>query len=103
MNASVLAIRQWKLILGHMNKRRCWWALAVSFLAILIVFELAGLNDGKGLRASVHCIPALASADLATTVSDFQIKEWPRNLRTDLKGSFIRVVLPENERRRRSA
>jgi hypothetical protein len=50
MNASVLAIRQWKLILGHMNKRRCWWALAVSFLAILIVFELAGLNDGKGLR-----------------------------------------------------
>ena len=96
MNASVPAIRQWKLTLGHMNRRRCWWALAVSFLAILIVFELAGLNDGKGLRASEHCIPALASADLATTVSDFQIKEWPRNLRTDLKGSSIRVVLPEN-------
>jgi len=41
-------------------------------------------------------IPALASADLATTVSDFQIEEWPRNLRTDLKRSSIRVVLPEN-------
>lgn len=33
----------------------------------------------------------------ATTVSDLQIKEWPRNLRTDLKGASVKVVLPENE------
>jgi trehalose/maltose transport system substrate-binding protein len=39
---------------------------------------------------------ALASVDLATTVSDLQIREWPRNLRTDLKGSSIKVALPEN-------
>jgi trehalose/maltose transport system substrate-binding protein len=96
MNTPVLAIRKLKLVLGHINKTTCWWTLSVVFLLILIVFELAGFNDGNGLRASEHGIPALASADSATRVSDFQTKEWPRSLRTDLKGSSIKIVLPEN-------
>src|SRR5947207_5724153 len=96
MNTSVLVVRKWKLILGHINKTKCWWALAVGFLAILIAVELAGFNDGTGLRSSEHSIPALVLADLETTVSDSQIKEWPRNLRTDLKGTSIKVALPEN-------
>jgi len=28
--------------------------------------------------------------------SEFEIKEWPRNLRTDLRGTSITLVLPEN-------
>jgi len=96
MNTSVLVIRKWKVVLGGINKMTRWWAPAVAFLVILTAFELAGCNDGKDSRASEQGIPALALADLATTVSDFQIREWPRNLRTDLKGSSIKVVLPEN-------
>jgi trehalose/maltose transport system substrate-binding protein len=97
MNASVLATRKFELVLGHINKTMCPWPLALAFLAILIAIELAGFNDGNGLRAPEHWTPAIASADPVTTVSDFQIKEWPRNLRTDLKGTAIKVVLPENE------
>jgi ABC-type glycerol-3-phosphate transport system substrate-binding protein len=95
MNTSVVALRL-KLVLPHINKMKCWWAFGIAFLAILIVFELAGFNDGKGLRASERWIPVPAPAEVAARVSDFQIKEWPRNLRTDLKGSLIKVVLPEN-------
>jgi trehalose/maltose transport system substrate-binding protein len=77
-------------------KTACWWPLTVGFLAILTGFEPAASHDGTGLRASEHKMPALASADVATAVSDFEIKEWPRNLRTDLKGALIKVALPEN-------
>jgi trehalose/maltose transport system substrate-binding protein len=59
-------------------------------------FEPAASHDGKGSRASEHEMPAFAFADVATTVSDVAIKEWPRNLRTDLKGASIKVALPEN-------
>jgi trehalose/maltose transport system substrate-binding protein len=97
MNTPVRGIRKWKLVRGHINKATCWLALAVAFLVILIVGELAGLNDRKGLRASEHRIAVLAWSNAATTVSDFQIKEWPRSLRTDLKGTSIKVALPENE------
>src|SRR6266852_8001880 len=38
----------------------------------------------------------LPSTAVVKTVSEFEIKDWPRNLRTDLKGSAIKVVLPEN-------
>ena len=96
MSTSVIPIRKLKLVLRHTDRTTRWCALAVTFLSILIVVELAAFNDGQGLRASERRIPALASADAPTRVSDFQIKEWPRNLRTDLKGSSIKVVLPEN-------
>ena len=92
MNTPVCGIRKWKLVLGHSNKATCWFALAVAFL----VFGFASFNDGKGLRSSQDGLPALASVDLPTAVSDFQIREWPRNLRTDLKGASIRIALPEN-------
>ena len=97
MSTSAVVIRKLKLVLGHINKVTCWLALEVGFLAMLMAFELAAFSDGQGLRASEHSIPALASSDVATAVSDFQIKEWPRNLRTDLRGTAIKVVLPENE------
>src|SRR5258708_17747966 len=28
--------------------------------------------------------------------SEFEIKEWPKNLRTDLRGTSVNIVLPEN-------
>jgi ABC-type glycerol-3-phosphate transport system substrate-binding protein len=96
MNAPVCGIRKWKLVLGHSNKATCWFALAAAFLVVLILFGLASFNDGKGLRSSQDGLPALASVDLPTAVSDFQIREWPRNLRTDLKAASIRIALPEN-------
>jgi trehalose/maltose transport system substrate-binding protein len=39
---------------------------------------------------------AFATTAEAQRVSQFEIKDWPRNLRTDLKGSSIAVALPEN-------
>jgi hypothetical protein len=39
---------------------------------------------------------ALATTAEAQKVWQFEIKDWPRNLRTDLKGSSITVALPEN-------
>lgn len=38
----------------------------------------------------------LASQSAAPQLSKFEIKEWPANLRTDLKGTSIKLVLPEN-------
>jgi hypothetical protein len=62
------------------------------------------IADNNAGRVTVHdatglsvWMPTLVSSDAATTVSDLQIKEWPSNLRTDLKGTSIKVVLPENE------
>jgi len=78
-------------------KTTSWWPLAFGYLAMLTGFGLTALHDYKGLRASEHKTPALlASTTDATTVSDFEIKEWPRRLRTDLKGTSIKVALPEN-------
>src|SRR4029077_6701687 len=69
-------------------KTTSWWLLAFGYLAMLTGFGLTALHDYKGLRASEHKTPApLASTTDATTVSDFEIKEWPRRLRTDLKGT----------------
>src|SRR5438093_7859887 len=76
------------------NIKTTFWTLGL--LGILTGFELAAPDDYKGLRASEHKIPALPSTAVEKTVSEFEIKEWPRNLRTDLKGSSIKVVLPEN-------
>ena len=60
----------------------------------LLTLGLLGILTG--LRSSEHKIPAPPSTAVAKTVSEFEIKDWPRNLRTDLKGSSIKVVLPEN-------
>jgi hypothetical protein len=71
----------------------------------------ATVHDATGLsvRPGSFTVPNAAHAlrnigcqrsfrpNAATTVSDLQIKEWPRNLRTDLKGASVKVVLPENE------
>jgi trehalose/maltose transport system substrate-binding protein len=93
MSTSAVAIRKLKLVLGHIHKMTCQSALEVGFLAMLMAFELAAFNDGRGLRASEHSIPALASSNVAPTVSDFQIKEWPRNLRTIRPGNDTSAVL----------
>ena len=76
------------------NIKKTFWTLGL--LGILTGLELAPRDDYKGLRASEHGISALRSTAVANTFSEFEIKEWPRNLRTDLKGSSIRVALPEN-------
>jgi trehalose/maltose transport system substrate-binding protein len=76
------------------NIKKTFWTLGL--LGILTGLELAARDDYKGLRASEHEISALPSTAVANTFSEFEIKEWPRNLRTDLKGSSIRVALPEN-------
>ncbi len=68
----------------------------LGLLGILTGFALANPDDYKGFRGSEHKITALPSTAVAKTVSEFEIKDWPRNLRTDLKGSSIKVVLPEN-------
>jgi len=47
----------------------------------------------KFLSLVVLLLLAIAGAK---TVSEFQIKDWPRNLRTDLEGASIKVALPEN-------
>ena len=74
----------------------CRRPLALGFLAILITLESAVPHDSKGLPASERKKPAAATTGLASIISEFEIKEWPKNLRTDLKGSSIKVVLPEN-------
>jgi len=76
------------------NIKTTFWTLGL--LGILTGFALAAADDYKGLRGSEHKIPALPSTAVEKTVSEFEIKDWPRNLRTDLKGSLIKVVLPEN-------
>jgi trehalose/maltose transport system substrate-binding protein len=52
-----------------------------------------GNNAMKFLSLIVLLLLATAGAK---TVSEFEIKDWPKNLRTDLKGSSIKIVLPEN-------
>jgi trehalose/maltose transport system substrate-binding protein len=43
----------------------------------------------------VHA-PSPSPSSSAQPSSGFEIKEWPKNLRTDLKGTSIKVALPEN-------
>ena len=40
--------------------------------------------------------PLPAQITSTATSSRIEIEEWPRNLRTDLRGTSIKVVLPEN-------
>jgi len=49
----------------------------------------------------VLTVPLLMLASLPSQTSlappsEFEIKEWPKNLRTDLRGTSIKIVLPEN-------
>ena len=69
-----------------MFNTKTFWMLGL--LGILTSFVLAVPDDYKGLPPSEHKTPALPPAPV--------IKDWPRNLRTDLKGSSIKVALPEN-------
>ncbi|HKB91502.1 MAG TPA: extracellular solute-binding protein, partial [Opitutaceae bacterium] len=69
-----------------MFNTKIFWMLGL--LGILTSFVLAVPDDYKGLSPSEHKTPALPPAPV--------IKDWPRNLRTDLKGSSIKVALPEN-------
>jgi hypothetical protein len=50
------------------------------------------------MLAALLLLSSLFSQDVAAqTRSKFEIKEWPTNLRTDLKGAAIKLALPENE------
>ena len=49
------------------------------------------------LAVPLLLVMSLASASSATTPpSEFAIQEWPTNLRNDLRGTSVKVVLPEN-------
>ena len=67
------------------------WVLAACILAYLLtepdggIFPLAELDT-----------PVFAVTDAATSSPGFEIGEFPRNLRTDLAGTSIKVALPEN-------
>ena len=62
----------------------------------------AAVNSIAMIRPWVLTVPlllvtSLASPSSATTPpSEFAIKEWPTNLRRDLRGTSVKVVLPEN-------
>jgi trehalose/maltose transport system substrate-binding protein len=50
------------------------------------------------MLAALLLLSSLFSQEVAAqTRSKFEIKEWPTNLRTDLKGAAIKLALPENE------
>ena len=69
------------------------WLLALGFLVMSAALALTVTRDSMGLRASEH--KTAPSGPMAVTPS-FEIKDWPRNLRTDLRGASITVALPEN-------
>ncbi len=49
------------------------------------------------LTVPLLLVASLASPSSAATLpSEFAIKEWPTNLRKDLRGTPVKVVLPEN-------
>jgi len=67
------------------------WLLELGFLVMLAALALTVRRDSMGLRASEH--KTAASGPIAVTAS-FETKDWPRNLRTDLRGATITVALP---------
>jgi hypothetical protein len=44
----------------------------------------------------VLMLASLSSQTSPAPPSEFEIKEWPRKLRTDLREASIKIVLPEN-------
>ena len=79
--------------------------IAIIFLCVLA----AGLSAGilaRLDRASAHDrsrplsdefqVPVVDANGAAKTPAEFEIREHPRNLRTDLRGTTIKVALPEN-------
>jgi len=67
------------------------WLLELGFLVMLAALALTVRRDSMGLRASEH--KTAASGPIAVTAS-FETKDWPRNLRTDLRRATITVALP---------
>ena len=56
-------------------RRNKWFAVAAVVLLLSLVLDWSATAQQR---------------------SKFEIAEWPTNLRTDLKGTSIKVVLPEN-------
>jgi hypothetical protein len=56
------------------------WLLELGFLVMLAALALTVTRDSMGLRASEH--KTAASGPIAVTPS-FEIRDWPRNLRTE--------------------
>jgi trehalose/maltose transport system substrate-binding protein len=48
------------------------------------------------LTVPLLMLASLSSQTSPAPPSEFEIKEWPRNLRTDLRETSIKIVLPEN-------
>jgi trehalose/maltose transport system substrate-binding protein len=89
------AFIHWKedIPMARIRIKKYRWLLALGFLVMLAALALTVTRDSMGLRASEH--KTAPSGPIAVTPS-FEIKDWPRNLRTDLRGASITVPLPEN-------
>jgi hypothetical protein len=48
------------------------------------------------LTVPLLMLASLSSQTSPAPPSEFEIKEWPRDLRTDLRETSIKIVLPEN-------
>jgi len=68
----------------------------LGLLGLMNGLALAGPDDRTAAHPFGHTEPARLSTPETQNVSQFEIKDWPRNLRTDLRGSSITVALPEN-------
>jgi trehalose/maltose transport system substrate-binding protein len=73
-----------------------WRVLVIGFLAMLIGFRPTEQQTTQVSSAREQEKTAPVSSSITKSGSEFEIKEWPRNLRTDLRGASIKAVLPEN-------
>jgi len=58
--------------------------------------ERSAITWTRVLPAFLLVLAALPSRAAAPQPSEYEIREWPTTLRTDLMGKSIKVVLPEN-------
>lgn len=82
-----------------MTKSRIVYILGlVAGLGALCLAGIGGSPHASNELRDPRITPStLAATSMRSPSPEFEITEWPRNLRTDLKGSAIKVALPENE------
>src|SRR5436190_8802652 len=68
-----------------------FWTLGL--LGILTGFALAAADDYTGLSASEYKLPALPSTAVAQTVSEFEIKAWPKMVPGLVENNTVRGKL----------
>src|SRR5271170_4708161 len=87
-------VRGRKSVSAAVNRRRRSTANIFAETALVKSFVTKLLFGLTVPLLALALLPSRSAA--ASPPAEFEIKEWPANLRTDLKGSSIKVVLPEN-------